>query len=148
MDMVTGGMLALPGTPEDRGRPRGEGRGCAGGAVRDRNVVPAPPLPFVPSELIGTPPLLAMLVHAGSLDDGVQAVALLRTLAQPVADVRPVPFSEMFAAEAPDVPPRSVVGTFFSDSLDEAGGTSGAGSARAALLELRLDRHLMASSRR
>jgi FAD/FMN-containing dehydrogenase len=60
-------------------------------------------------------------VHAGPLDDGVQAVAPLRALAPPVADfVRAMPFSEMFPAEAQPVPPRSVVRTFFSDSLDEA----------------------------
>jgi hypothetical protein len=38
-----------------------------------------------------------------------------------VADfVRAVPFAEMFPAEAQEVPPRSVVRTFFSDALDEA----------------------------
>jgi FAD/FMN-containing dehydrogenase len=34
--------------------------------------------------------------------------------------VRPMPFGEMFQAEAQPVPPRSVVRTFFSDSFDEA----------------------------
>ncbi len=85
------------------------------------NVLLAPPLPFVPPELVGEPLLLALLVHAGPLDDGLQAVAPLRALAPPVADfVRAMPFTEMFTAEAHDVPPRVVVRTFFSDSLDEA----------------------------
>jgi FAD/FMN-containing dehydrogenase len=60
-------------------------------------------------------------VHAGPLEDGAQAVAPLRALAPPVADfVRPLPFNEMFQAEAQQAPPRSVVRTFFSDALDEA----------------------------
>jgi hypothetical protein len=46
------------------------------------------------------PLLLAQLVHAGPLDDGVRAIAPLCTLAKPVADyVRVMPFSAMFPAE-------------------------------------------------
>src|SRR5581483_3190689 len=78
-------------------------------------------MPFLPPELVGTPLLLVLLVHAGPLDEGVRAVAPLRALAPPVADfVRPMPFSELFQAEAPAGPPRAVVRTFFTDGLDEA----------------------------
>ena len=121
VDMVTGGMLALPATPETLA-----GLVAAVDAAPEElsviaNVLLAPPLPFVPPELVGTPLVLALLVHAGPLDDGAQAVAPLRALAPPVADfVRPLPFSEMFAAEGQDAPPRAAVRTFFSDSLDEA----------------------------
>jgi FAD/FMN-containing dehydrogenase len=64
--------------------------------------------------------LLVQLVHAGPLDEGVRAVAPLRALAPPVADfVRAMPYAEMFPTEAQGGPPRSVVRTFFSDTLDE-----------------------------
>ena len=84
------------------------------------NILLAPPLPFVPSELVGKPLVLAQLVHAGPLDAGERAVAPLRALTPPVADfVRAMPFSEMFPAEEQAPPPRSVVRTFFADTLSE-----------------------------
>jgi FAD/FMN-containing dehydrogenase len=118
--MVTGGLLAFPATPETVA-----GFVAAAEAAPDElsaiaNVLPAPPLPFVPPELVGSPLLLAQVVHAGPLDDGADAVAPFRALAQPVADfVRPMPYRELFPEETQPVPPRSVVRTFFSDSLDE-----------------------------
>jgi len=121
VDTVTGGMLALPATPETLAGLVAEVEAAPEELSVIANVLLAPPLPFVPPELVGKPLLLALLVHAGPLDDGVQAVEPLRALAPPVADfVRAMPFSEMFQAEPQPVPPRSVVRTFFSDSLDEA----------------------------
>jgi FAD/FMN-containing dehydrogenase len=120
IDMVTGGMLALPATPETVA-----GLVAAASAAPDElsviaNVLLAPPLPFLPPERIGTPIVLALLVHDGPLDDGVRAVAPIRALAQPIADfVRAIPFADMFKGDAQEAPPRSVARTFFSDSLDK-----------------------------
>jgi FAD/FMN-containing dehydrogenase len=120
VDMVTGGMLALPATPETVAGLVAEAEAAPEALSVIANVLLAPPLPFVPPELVGKPLVLMQLVHAGLPDDGAQAVAPFRALATPVADfVRALPFTEMFTAEAP-VPPRSVVRTLFSDSLDEA----------------------------
>lgn len=121
VDRITGGMLALPATPETlSGLVE-----AAAAAPEDlsviANVLLAPPLPFVPPELVGKPLLLALLVHAGPLDEGEQAVAPLRALAPAVADfVRPMQFDEMFTAQGPEPLPRAALRTFFSDSLDEA----------------------------
>ena len=121
VDMVTGGMLALPATPETLAGFVAEAEAAPEELSTIANVLLAPPLPFVPPELVGKPLLLALLVHAGRLEDGEQAVAPFRALAPPVADfVRAMPFAEMFTAEAQNGPPRSVVRTFFSDSIDEA----------------------------
>jgi FAD/FMN-containing dehydrogenase len=121
VDLVTGGMLALPATPETLAGLVTEVDAAPEELSVIANVLLAPPLPFVPAELVGTPLLLALLVHAGPLDDAERAVAPLRALATPVADfVRAMPFSEMFPAEAQDVPPRAALHTFFSDSLDQA----------------------------
>ena len=120
VDMVTGGMLALPATPETLAGLVAEAEAAPEELSVIANVLLAPPLPFVPPELAGKPLLLALLVHAGPLDDGTRAVAPLRALASPVADlVRAMPYSEMFPAEAQNVPPRAVVRTFFADTLDE-----------------------------
>jgi FAD/FMN-containing dehydrogenase len=120
VDVVTGGMLALPATPK-----------TVAGLVEAADAAPeelsliasvllAPPAPFVPAELVGSPLLFVQLVHAGTLDDGARAVEPIRALATPVADfVRAMPFPEMFPTETPEAP-RSAVRTFFSDGLDES----------------------------
>jgi FAD/FMN-containing dehydrogenase len=120
--IVTGGMLAFSATPETIA-----GLVAAVEAAPEElsviaDVLLAPPLPFVPTELTGEPLLLAKLVHAGPLEEGEQAVAPLRALAPTVADfVRPMRFGEMFATEEQEPLPRAAMRTFFSDSLDEAG---------------------------
>jgi FAD/FMN-containing dehydrogenase len=120
VDMVTGGMLALPATPQTLAGLVAEAEAAPEELSLIANVLLAPPLPFVPPELVGEPLLLALLVHAGPLDEGARAVAPLRALARPVADfVRAMPFPEMFAAEGQAAPPRSVVRTLFADTLDE-----------------------------
>jgi FAD/FMN-containing dehydrogenase len=119
VDMVTGGMLALPATPETIAGVVAAAEAAPEELSLIANVLMAPPLPFLPPELVGSPVLLVLLVHAGPLDEGEWAVARLRALAQPVADfVRPMPFAEMFPAEGQDAPPHAVVRTFFSDELD------------------------------
>ena len=121
VDLVTGGMLALPATPETLAGLVAEAEAAPEELSLIANVLPAPPMPFLPPELVGSPLLLVMLVHAGPLDEGARAVAPLRALASPVADfVRAMPFTEMFPAEAQPAPPRAVVRTFFSDTLDRA----------------------------
>jgi FAD/FMN-containing dehydrogenase len=120
VDVVTGGMLALPATPETLAGLVAEADAAPEELSMIANVLLAPPLPFVPPELVGSPLALVLLVHAGPLDEGVRAVAPLRALAPPVADfVRAMPYADMFAAQEQQLPPRSVVRTFFSDSLDE-----------------------------
>ena len=120
VDVVTGGMLALQATPQTVAGLVAEAEAAPEELSLIANVLLAPPLTFVPPELVGTPLLLVLLVHAGPLDEGARAVAPLRALAQPVADfVRAMPYPEMFPAEAQPVPPRSVVRTVFADTLDE-----------------------------
>ena len=119
--MVTGGMLALPATPATLAGLVAEAEAAPDELSVIANVLLAPPLPFVPPELIGKPLVLALLVHSGPLDEGERAVAPLRALVPPVADfVRAMPYSEMFPAEGQAVPPHAVVRTFFADALDEA----------------------------
>lgn len=53
----------------------------------------APPMPFLPPEQYGKPVLALILVWAGSPAEGQKAIAPLREIATPIADVvRPVPY--------------------------------------------------------
>jgi FAD/FMN-containing dehydrogenase len=121
VDTVTGGLLAMPATAETLA-----GLVEAASAAPDAlsliaNVLAAaPPMPFVPAELVGTPLALVLLVYDGPREEAEQAVAPLRALAPPIADfVREMPYNQMFAMEAPEAPPRALTNTFFSDRLDE-----------------------------
>jgi FAD/FMN-containing dehydrogenase len=120
VDVVTGGMLALPATPATLAGLVAEAEAAPEELSLIANVLLAPPLPFVPPALVGEPLLLVTLVHAGPLDEGARAVAPFRALAPPVADfVRAMPYGEVFTTEPQAAPPRAVVRTFFSDALDE-----------------------------
>ena len=103
VDEVVGGMLLLPATTETI-----TGLLAAADAAPEElsliaNVIIAPPLPFIPAEAHGTPVILAPLVYAGHAEAGERALAPIRALAPPLADmVRPMRYPEMYAGpEAP-----------------------------------------------
>lgn len=65
----------------------------------------APPEPFIPAELHGTPMVAVACCHIGEHDDAEKAVEPLREFGQPVADViGPIPYvalQSMFDGSAP-----------------------------------------------
>ncbi|HET6750830.1 MAG TPA: BBE domain-containing protein, partial [Actinomycetes bacterium] len=116
---VLGGMLLLPATPEVI-----EGFVAAAAAAPEElstiaNVMPAPPLPFIPPERHGELVVLALVVHAGPLEDGERAVAPLRALAAPVADlVHPMPYPEIYPPEEEEFHPTAASRTMLVDAVD------------------------------
>lgn len=57
-------------------------------------VVQAPPEPFVPAEMVGTPVLVVIAFYAGDPDAGAEALADLRRIGPPFADlVEPMPYT-------------------------------------------------------
>jgi FAD/FMN-containing dehydrogenase len=66
------------------------------------NLTTAPPVPFLPESVHGKPIVAVALMHCGPLDAAEQAVAPLRSLAQPILDhVGPVPYVAMQQALDP-----------------------------------------------
>src|SRR3954464_11443275 len=98
IDTVVGGMLMLPASTEVI-----TGLVAAAEAAPEElsiiaNVVKAPPLPFVPSEQHGKPIVIASMVYAGDAEAGERALAPIRALATPFADmVRPIRYPEIYA---------------------------------------------------
>jgi hypothetical protein len=67
------------------------------------NIIKAPPMPFIPAERQGKPVVMASMVFAGDADAGARAIAPIRALAPPIADmVRPIRYQEMY--EGPENP--------------------------------------------
>jgi FAD/FMN-containing dehydrogenase len=119
VDTILGGLLVLPATPAVI-----TGFVAAAQAAPDElstiaNVMLAPSLPFVPEPLHGSPIVLATVVYAGGVEAGQRAVAPLRALAPPIADLlRPMRYPELF----PDQPPNrlgTVTRTMFARGVDE-----------------------------
>jgi hypothetical protein len=60
------------------------------------NLLTAPPAPFLPEEWHGKPLVAIIGVHSGSVADGERAMAPLRELGDPVADLMgPLPYTAM-----------------------------------------------------
>src|SRR4051812_13159331 len=117
VDTVLGGVLVLPATPEVI-----TGFVAAAEAAPDElstiaNVMAAPPLPFVPENLHGSPIVLARMVYAGEVKAGRRALAPFLALAEPVADLlRPMKYPEMYPDEQRS-PLGAVARTTFAGSL-------------------------------
>jgi FAD/FMN-containing dehydrogenase len=100
VDTVVGGLLVLPATPEVIAGFVAEAEAAPDELSTIANVMPAPPLPFVPEELHGRFAVMARMVYAGDVRAGQRAVAPFRALAEPVADLlRPMKYPEVYPDE-------------------------------------------------
>jgi FAD/FMN-containing dehydrogenase len=86
-------------------------------------VMPAPPLPFIPAEKVGSLVLIILTCYAGDLAAAPAAVAPLRAIGTPVADVlAPMPYPALYqlAAEGAASRPHSVRSGFMTGFDREA----------------------------
>jgi FAD/FMN-containing dehydrogenase len=118
---IFGGMLFLPATPEVI-----EGLALEADAAPEElstivNVMPAPPLPFLPPERHGELIVMAMIAYAGPPPDGERAIAPFRALAEPIADMlRPMPYPDLFPEHPDDFHPVTASRTMFLDGIDRS----------------------------
>jgi FAD/FMN-containing dehydrogenase len=76
-------------------------------------------MPFVPEEAHGQLVVMAIMVHAGDVEDGERALAPFRGLATPIADmVKPIPYPEIYPPEDDEYHPTAVGRTMFMDRVD------------------------------
>ena len=119
LTQFTGGILILPATPETIA-----GFSAASLAAPEElstigNVMPAPPLPFLPGEVHGRLVIFAMMAFAGDEQSAERAIAPFRSLATPITDmVKPGPYVGMYPPEDPNYRPTAVARTMFLDSVD------------------------------
>ncbi len=114
---IVGGMLILPATPDVIGGFLEEAHAAPEELSTIANVMPAPPMPFIPAELHGRLVLLAFVAYAGEVEAGQRVLAPLRALAEPLADMlRPMPYPEIYPPEQPDYHP---IGTGRTNFIDE-----------------------------
>jgi FAD/FMN-containing dehydrogenase len=116
---IVGGLLLLPATPEVIAGFIALADAAPEELSTIANIMPAPPLPFVPTEQHGRLVIMATLAYAGDVEAGQRAVAPFRTLATPIADlVRPMPYQQIYPPEQEDYHPTAVSRTTFVDGVD------------------------------
>jgi FAD/FMN-containing dehydrogenase len=118
---VVGGMLMLPATAEALQSVITAARTAPDELSGIINVMPAPPLPFIPAEHHGKIIIMALLCYAGDAEDGEKALAPFRAAATPLADMlRPMPYTGMFQPGDDDFHPTAAVDTIFMDDFGHA----------------------------
>jgi FAD/FMN-containing dehydrogenase len=120
LDDVVGGMLILPATADVVRSFVAEAAAAPDELSTIANVVPAPPLPFVPAEYRGQLVLMGVLCYAGPPESAEPVLAPFRSLATPIADmVKPIPYPEMYPPDEEDFHPTAIGRTMFLDSIDQ-----------------------------
>jgi hypothetical protein len=120
LDGVVGGMLMLPATAEIVRSFVAQAEAAPDELSTIANIMPAPPMPFVPPEQHGRLVVMGLLCCAGPPEAAEPVLAPFRSLATPIADmVRPIPYPEMFPPEEEDFHPTAIGHTMFVDSVGQ-----------------------------
>jgi FAD/FMN-containing dehydrogenase len=118
IDTVVGGMLLLPATVDTIAGFMAEAEAAPEELSSIANVMPAPPMPFVPEEAHGKLVIMALMTYAGDPEAGQRALAPFRALAEPVADMlRPMPYPEVYPPEEEGYHPVATARTMFVDTI-------------------------------
>src|SRR5690349_8956651 len=103
VDSVYGGMLFLPATADVIASFMSLAESAPEELSAIANVMPAPPMPFLPAEYHGKLIIMAMLVYVGDAVAGERVVAPFRALATPIVDmVKPMKYPEIYPPEQGD----------------------------------------------
>jgi hypothetical protein len=120
-----GGMRILPATPVTVAGFISAAEAAPDDLSTIANVMPCPPMPFVPPEHHGRLVIMGMLAFAGPAEAAEEAIAPFRALDSPLVDVvKPQPYTAMYPPDSDDYHPVAAVHTGFIDSIDVAVATT------------------------
>ncbi|HNC91566.1 MAG TPA: FAD-binding oxidoreductase [Anaerolineales bacterium] len=121
LDQGYGGMLVLPATADAIVSFLAEADSAPDELSTILNIMPAPPMPFLPEEVHGKLILMAMMFYAGDAAMGEQVISKFRAIATPYADMlRPMAYTEMFPSEEGGYHPVAAGRTMFLDHVDSS----------------------------
>lgn len=116
-----GGMLMLPATPEVIAGFIAAAEAAPEELSTIANVMPAPPMPFVPEDQHGKLIIMALMAYAGEAEAGERALAPFQALAAPIVDMlKPIPYPEIYPPDSDDYHPLAISKTMFVDTIDTA----------------------------
>jgi FAD/FMN-containing dehydrogenase len=121
LETIVGGLLILPATADVIAGFIAEAEAAPEELSAIANVMPAPPMPFLPAEQHGRLVLFAIMVYAGDVESGQRVFAPFRALAKPLADmIRPMRYQEIYMPEEENYHPTAVGRTMFVDTIDRS----------------------------
>ncbi len=119
---IVGGLLILPATAETVAGFMAAAAEASEDLSAIANVMPCPPMPFIPEDVHGQVVILAEICFAG--DDAAaadRAIGPFRAFATPLVDmVKPGPYTDMYPPADPDYHPLAVARTIFMDQVGKA----------------------------
>lgn len=116
---VVGGMLLLPATADVIVKVAELAAAAPEELTIIANVMPAPPMPFVPEPAHGKLSVMMLMCYAGDEAAGTAAIAPFRALATPLADmVAPIAYPGLFPPEDHSYRPKATGKTMFLRSID------------------------------
>jgi FAD/FMN-containing dehydrogenase len=122
VDLVLAGALFMPPT-RDVLRALGPIAASAPAELSTISfLMPAPPAPFIPAEMVGQPTLAILFVYAGDPETGQTAIAPFRAVATPMAEmVAPMPYPGIYEFTKQEGEPGPfVTRSVFLEALDDA----------------------------
>jgi len=118
VDLILGGMLCLPATADVIASFIAEAESAPDELSTIANVMTAPPMPFLPTDVHGKPIIMAMMAYAGDIESGERVIAPFRALAAPYVDmIRPMHYPEMFPPDQEGYHPVAAGRTMFVDHV-------------------------------
>ncbi len=119
LPQIVGGMLLLPASADTVAGFIAAAEAAPEELSTIANVMPAPPMPFVPQEHHGKLAIMALMAYAGDAERGERAMAPFRALATPIADqLRPMPYAEIYPPDDPAYHPIAAGRTMFVDHVE------------------------------
>jgi len=121
VDQIVGGMLVLPATPEVIASFVAEAEAAPEELSTIANVMPAPPMSFLPPEMHGELIIMALMAYAGEVEAGERVLAPFRALAEPIADMlKPMRYPEIYPPDEGDYHPVGSARTMFVETIDRS----------------------------
>ncbi|HKX66249.1 MAG TPA: FAD-binding oxidoreductase [Intrasporangium sp.] len=121
LPQVVGGMLVVPATVDTVTEFVRLAQAAPEELSAMINVMPAPPMPFLPKEQHGQLVVLALLTYAGPAEAAEPVLAPFRAVATPLADLlHEMPYPGMFQPEPEDFHPIATIRTGFSRGFDRS----------------------------
>jgi FAD/FMN-containing dehydrogenase len=118
---VVGGMLIQPATVETIEEFMGHAELAPEELSLIANVMPAPPMPFLPPDAHGKLVIMGLLCYVGDATAADKALAPFRSVATPIADMlKPMRYPEIYPPEEEEYHPIGPSHTMFVDSVDHA----------------------------
>ncbi|MGW4799315.1 FAD-binding oxidoreductase [Nonomuraea sp. NPDC004297] len=119
LPVIVGGMLMLPATAETVRGFVAESEAAPEELSTIANIMPSPPMPFVPEEFHGKLVIMAMMCYAGTAEEAGPVLDRFRALATPIADLlEEMPYAGMYPPEPDGFHPVAESTNLFIDRAD------------------------------